>query len=126
MCMLGSIFTPVGLFIFAFTSYSNVLWVGPCIALIPFGMGVVWIYTGVFTYTASTWMPVAASAMSANSLVRSAWAAAFPLFATQMYHGMGAVGASALLAGVNVLMIPIPFILYKKGPSIRAKSRFTF
>ncbi|CAO1625593.1 unnamed protein product [Jaminaea pallidilutea] len=126
MCMLGSIFTPVGLFIFAFTSYSNVLWVGPCIALIPFGMGVVWIYTGVFTYTASTWMPVAASAMSANSLVRSAWAAAFPLFATQMYHGMGAVGASALLAGVNVLMIPIPFVLYQKGPSIRAKSRFTF
>lgn len=64
--------------------------------------------------------------MAANSLLRSAWAAAFPLFATQLYNALGTDGASALLAGVNVLMIPIPFLLYRYGARIRARSRFTF
>ncbi|CAO1613765.1 unnamed protein product [Parajaminaea phylloscopi] len=124
MTMVGAFCTVIGLFIFAFTSYPHVHWIAPILGTLPFGAGVLLIYTGVFTYTTSAWLPVAASALSANSLVRSAWAAAFPLFSSQMYHAMGPVGASALLAGLNVLMIPIPFILYKKGPQIRARSKF--
>lgn len=158
MCKLGAFLTTSGLFIFAFTSYPHVHWIAPIIGTIPFGAGVLLVYTGVFSYTTSAWLPVAASAMSANSLVRSIWAAAFPLFSTQvswridaaqgnsaanssiwesdtdffflpphqMYHKLGTVGASALLAGLNVLMIPIPFLLYRYGSRIRSHSRFTF
>lgn len=32
----------------------------------------------------------------------------FPLFAGQMYTKLGTVGATALLAGLTTLMIPLP------------------
>lgn len=125
MCMVGAFCTVIGLFGFAFTSYPHVHWIAPIIFSVPFGAGVLWIYTAIFSYTGSTWHAVAASAMGANSLVRSGFAAAFPLFASQMYEAMGTVGASAFIAALNVLLIPVPFVLYKYGARIRAKSRFT-
>lgn len=125
MCMLGAFLTVIGLFIFAFTSYASVHWSGPVVGSVFFGAGVLLIYAGVFTYTSSCWKPVAASAMAANSLVRSSFAAALPLFTTPMYEAMGTDGATALLASLNVLMIPIPFVLYKYGARIRARSSYT-
>lgn len=105
MAKVGALASPVGLFIFAFTSYGNVHWIAPIIGSIPFGFGVQYVYTAVFSYTADNWRPVAASAMGANSVSRSAFAAAFPLFAEQMAYGLGTAGAGALLAGINVLIV---------------------
>lgn len=102
---IGAILSPIGLFIFAFTSYGHVHWIAPIIGSIPFGTGVLYIYASVFSFTADNWRPVAASAMGANSVMRSTFAAAFPLFAEQMAHGMGTVGAAAFLAGINVLIV---------------------
>lgn len=56
--------------------------------------------------------------------MRSTFAAVFPLFATFMYEGLGTVGATALLAGVMTLTVPLPFIYRRIGPRLRAKSRF--
>ena len=42
--------------------------------------------------------PVAASAMAANSFMRSAFAAGFPLFTVQMYELLGSQWASFLVA----------------------------
>ncbi|PPQ75012.1 hypothetical protein CVT24_010396 [Panaeolus cyanescens] len=62
--------------------------------------------------------PIAASAMASNSAMRSSFAAAFPLFAAPMYHRLGTVGATALLAGLTTLMIPLPYapviLLYER------------
>lgn len=46
--MLGGFLTVIGLFNFAFTSYSNVYWIGPIIGTAPFSAGILWIYTCVF------------------------------------------------------------------------------
>ncbi|KAI0751317.1 MFS general substrate transporter [Daedaleopsis nitida] len=121
---VGAILAPLGLFIMAFTTYKQVHWIGPIIGSIPFGTGTVFIFTGVFTYLVTAYRPIAASAMAANSAMRSTFAAVFPLFAGQMYHTLGTVGATALLAGLATLMAPLPFIFYKIGPKLRAKSRF--
>jgi hypothetical protein len=48
--MAAAILTPIGLFWFAFTSYKSVHWIVPIIAEIPFGMGMIWTFTSVFTY----------------------------------------------------------------------------
>lgn len=125
VAMVGAICLPIGMFWFAFTTYPSVHWIVPIIGTVPFGFGISYIFTAVFTYTTHAYRPVAASAMAANSFCRSTWAAAFPLFAKQMYDGMTTPGASAFLAGLNVLMIPVPFVLYKYGKKIRAKSQFT-
>lgn len=96
------------MYIIAFTTYKQVHWIGPIIGSIPFGAGTIFIYTAVFTYLVTAYRPIAASAMAANSAVRSSFAAGFPLFAGQMYHKLGTVGATALLAGLMTIMAPLP------------------
>lgn len=125
VAMVGAICLPIGMFWFAFTTYRSIHWILPVLATLVFGFGISYIYTAVFTYTTHAYRPVAASAMAANSFCRSSWAAAFPLFARQMYTAMTPAGASAFLAGLNVLMIPVPFLFYRYGKRTRSKSQFT-
>ncbi|KDN52663.1 MFS general substrate transporter [Tilletiaria anomala UBC 951] len=123
--MPGAFLTVIGLFTFSFVTSPHVHWIAPVIAGAPFGAGLILIFISVFSFTADAYRPVAASAMACNSVLRSSFAAAFPLFSTQMYHRLGTMGATCLLAGLNVLMIPVPFLFYRYGAAIRARSRFT-
>ncbi|KAI0374134.1 MFS general substrate transporter [Pilatotrama ljubarskyi] len=124
IAQFGGIIAPAGLYIMAFTTYKHVHWIGPIIGSGLFGTGMYYIYAGVFTYLVTAYRPIAASAMAANSAMRSTFAAVFPLFAGAMYHRLGTVGATALLAGLTTLMAPLPFIFYKIGARLRATSRF--
>ncbi|KAH9947262.1 MFS general substrate transporter [Amylocystis lapponica] len=124
MGKFGAVIVPLSLYWLAFTTYKHVHWIAPIIASIPFGTGVYFIFTSTFTYLVVAYRPIAASAMAANSAVRSTFAAAFPLFAGAMYHRLGTVGATALLAGLCTIMAPLPFIYYKIGARLRATSRF--
>lgn len=63
--------------------------------------------------------------MAANTFLRSVFAAAFPLFVNPMFHGLGIGWASSVLGFVAVAMIPIPFLFYVYGPSIRKRGKFT-
>lgn len=78
------------------------------LATIPFGTGVIYAYMSIWTFLVHAYRPHAASAMAGNSFVRSAFAAAFPLFANQMYAKLGVVGATGLLAGLTTCMVPLP------------------
>ncbi|KAL6306779.1 major facilitator superfamily domain-containing protein [Sparassis latifolia] len=120
----GGILAPIGLFWLAFTTYKHVFWIAPIIASVPFGAGVYFIFTSTFTYLVVAYRPIAASAMAANSFLRSTFAAVFPLFATAMYHKLGTVGATALLAGLCTIMAPLPFIYRRIGGRLRSNSRF--
>lgn len=97
-----------GLFWLAFTTYPAVPWIVPVIASIPFGAGIYFVFTSTFTYLVTAYRPIAASAMAANSAMRSTFAMVFPLFAGPMYSKLGTVGATALLAGLTALMAPLP------------------
>ncbi|KAF9531277.1 major facilitator superfamily domain-containing protein [Crepidotus variabilis] len=121
---VGAILIPLGLIWLAFTTYKGVPWIIPIIASIPFGTGTFFVFTSTFTYLVVAYRPIAASAMAANSALRSSFAAAFPLFAGAMYHRLGTVGATALLAGLTAIMAPLPFIFRRIGADLRRKSRF--
>ncbi|GJE92265.1 MFS general substrate transporter [Phanerochaete sordida] len=123
--MWGAVLIPISLFWLAFTTYPHVHWIVPIIASVPFGIGILFCFSTIFTYLVTAYRPIAASAMSSNTFVRTSFAAAFPLFAGQMYHRLGTVGATALLAGLTTLAAPIPFVFYKIGARLRARSRFT-
>ncbi|KAF9236541.1 major facilitator superfamily domain-containing protein [Melanogaster broomeanus] len=124
MGQVGGILVPISLFWLAFTTYPQVHWIVPIIGTIPFGSGVYFVFTSTFTYLVTAYRPIAASAMAANSALRSAFAAAFPLFAGAMYVRLGTVGATALLAGLTTIMAPLPFIFYRIGARLRMKSQF--
>jgi hypothetical protein len=50
--------------------------------------------------------------------------AVFPLFGVQMYNKLGYQWATSVLAFLTVAMMPFPYLFFKYGKQIRAKSRF--
>lgn len=105
---VGAVIVPLSLYWLAFTSYPYVHWIVPVIATAFFGAGFMLCFSSTFTYLVAAYRPMAASAMAANAFLRSVFAAAFPLFAGQMYTQLGADGATALLAGVMTVAAPLP------------------
>jgi len=81
--IVGGILAPVGLFWFAWAGQSTVHWIVPIIGSSIFGMSVLLIFSGVFTFLVDTYPENAASALASNSFLRSSFAAGFPLFASQ-------------------------------------------
>ncbi|KYK58501.1 major facilitator superfamily transporter [Drechmeria coniospora] len=116
---------PVGLFWYAWTARPAISWASPAVAMIPFAWGNLCVFVSAIQYTADTYHgSVVASAVSANNFARYAFAGAFPLFTIQMYSALGVDWATSLLAFVSLALLPIPWILFKYGPTIRAKSRY--
>lgn len=68
--------------------------------------------------------PFAASAVSANTILRSLMACGLPLAARPMFTGMGVGPASSVLGGISCLALPVPFVFIKYGPRLRKLSKF--
>ena len=66
----------------------------------------------------------AASVFAANTIIRSAVGAAFPLFSKQMFVNLGVQWAGTLLGCLALIMVPIPLAFIKWGPALRKKSKF--
>jgi len=120
----GAILVPVGLFMFAWTTYRSVHWIVPIIGSGIFGMGTLLVFSGIFTFLVDAYPLYAASSLAANSFARSSFGAVFPLFGIQMYHKLGDQWATSLLAFLTLVMMPFPYIFFKYGKRIRGKSRF--
>ncbi|KAE8850498.1 hypothetical protein PTNB85_00914 [Pyrenophora teres f. teres] len=89
---------------------------------ISFAAGMFWFgWTG---YRADIHWIFAASAIAANTFLRSLAGAAFPLFARQMFEGMGIEWASTLLGCLAAVMVPVPVWFYLQGEKIRRKSAY--
>lgn len=125
VAMMGSFGLPLGLFWFAWTSRADIHWISPVLATIPFAWGNISIFTSAALYLADVYGPLnGASALAANGLLRYMLGAAFPLFTVQMYNRLGIAWATSLLGFLSLLMLPIPWVLFKYGKQIRTKSNF--
>ncbi|KAI2617371.1 putative bicyclomycin resistance protein [Hypoxylon sp. NC1633] len=122
--IVGAFIVPVGLFIFAWTAYPWVHWIGPIIGSGIFGCGMLMVFTGMFTFLVDAYPRYAASALAANSFARCTFAAAFPLFGIQMYNKLGYQWGSSLLAFLTVAMVPFPYLFFRYGKQIRKNSRY--
>ncbi|KAH8591485.1 major facilitator superfamily domain-containing protein [Bisporella sp. PMI_857] len=123
--MAGSVCFTAGMFIFGWTSDKSIPWIAPCIALTLVGLGFFTIFQSALNYLIDTFQRYAASAVAANTFLRSVFAAVFPLFVTPMFHNTGIPWASSILGFIGVTMLPIPFLFYIYGPSIRQRGKFT-
>ncbi|OAX81596.1 hypothetical protein ACJ72_04064 [Emergomyces africanus] len=106
--IVGAPVVSIGLFIFARTLRRDVHWIAPIIGSSMFGLGTILVYSGIFTFLVDAYPLYAASALAANSFLRSSLGAIFPLFGIQMYHRLGFDWASTLLAFLTVAMAPFP------------------
>jgi DHA1 family multidrug resistance protein-like MFS transporter len=121
----GGICFSAGLFWIGWTGYNpNIHWIVPTLAGILIGFGLLAIFLQALNYLVDAYLMFAASAIAANTFLRSLCGAAFPLFARQMFTGMGIQWAATLLAILAALMVPVPVWFYLKGAEIRKKSAY--
>ncbi|KDQ50141.1 hypothetical protein JAAARDRAFT_186488 [Jaapia argillacea MUCL 33604] len=121
----AAVLFPIGMFIYAWSSFPFVHWLGLAFGITIFLWALFIIYLAVFTYLADCYGPFASSALAGQSLCRNLAGMAFPLFSQQMYDRLSYKWSSTLFACIAVVMIPIPFILFFYGPAIRARSKFS-
>ncbi|OJD13420.1 hypothetical protein AJ78_06129 [Emergomyces pasteurianus Ep9510] len=124
--MLSCWFIPIGMFIFAWTSYSHIHWIGPSLGGFPVGFGFIFLYNSCNNYLVDTYQHQAASALAAKTFLRSMWGASVVLFTRQMYTRLGYQWASSLIAFLALACCAIPFGFYYKGEAIRRHSRYAF
>lgn len=123
--MLGSIILPSGLFLFAWTARYDLHWIIPIIAQAITIFGSIQVYVTASLYMVDTYGPLyGASAAGASSLSRYALSTVFPLFTLQMFSRLGVGWATSLLGFCAVAMAPIPWVFYRWGSALRARSKY--
>lgn len=124
MCIIGGIALPIGLFWFAWTNSPSLPWAISVVASIPFGFGMVLIFLSIMNYLIDSYTIFAASVLAGNGIIRSVFGAAFPLFTSQMYDNLGIHWASSVPAFLAIACLPLPFLFYKYGATIREKCKY--
>lgn len=114
----------ISLFWLGWTARSDVSFVAPMLAGIPFGTGFMLIFMALLNYITDAYEIFAASANAAASSCRSVFAVVLPFATTPMFAQLGISGACSLLGGLSLIMCVIPFIFIWKGEEIRARSKF--
>ncbi|KAK2601772.1 hypothetical protein QQS21_004656 [Conoideocrella luteorostrata] len=122
--LVGSVALPIGLFWFAWTNGESIHWIVSILAGVPFGFGMVLVFLSIMNYLIDSYTIFAASVLAANSVLRSLFGAAFPLFTGYMYDDLGIHWASTVPAFLALACVPFPFLFYKYGAAIRAKCKF--
>lgn len=122
--LLGCLTMPIGLFWFAWTNSPDIHWFPSIAAGAPFGFGMVLVFLSCMNYLIDAYLMYAASVLAANSVLRSLFGAAFPLFTTYMYRDLGIRWASSIPAFLSLACVPFPFLLYKYGATIRLHCRY--
>lgn len=119
--MAGSVFFAGGLFVFAWTSSPDIHWIAPNIGAALIGIGFFTVFQSALNYLIDTFTQYSASAVAANTFLRSALAGAFPLFITPMLHKLGVDWGISIFGFVAIALIPIPYLFYIYGKRIRAR-----
>lgn len=120
-----SVSLPVGIFLLTWSGNYQVHWIVPTIGLFFIGVGLSGMYMGGFNYIVETYLSVSASAMAANTFMRSGMGCAFPLFAVIMFENLGTNWAGTVLGCLAAFFAPVPIIFFLFGHKIRRWSKNT-
>ncbi|QPC77518.1 hypothetical protein HYE68_008270 [Fusarium pseudograminearum] len=125
LAMVGGVAFAITMFWFAWSAeYNSIHWIVPTIAGTLLATSLMLIFVAYLTYLVDVYLMYAASAIAANTIIRSACGAAAPLFTNQMFSALGIGGGGSLIGGVATILAVIPFWFYKYGKQIRIRSKF--
>ncbi|KAI0533124.1 major facilitator superfamily domain-containing protein [Xylaria digitata] len=122
--MMGAPAVPIGLFWMAWTDYSFISIWSPIAASVLIGFGIVCVFMSANMYIIDCYEMYAASALTFNALIRYIAAGGFTVVGIPLYKNLGTHWALTLLGAVSALVVPIPFVLFKWGPKVRARSKW--
>ncbi|KAI4594513.1 hypothetical protein KJ359_008302 [Pestalotiopsis sp. 9143b] len=121
---ITSIFLPLGLYMFGFTSKPSIHWIVPTIAIAFATMGIYTIYLATFNYLADSYHMYASSALAAQSFCRNMLGGAFPLVVRPLFVNLGEARAGGLLGAIATVLTVVPWVLAIFGEKIRRRSKF--
>ncbi|KAH8692035.1 major facilitator superfamily domain-containing protein [Talaromyces proteolyticus] len=110
-----------GLFLYGWTAEARTLWIGPVIGLTLFGVGNTLFMNAVIGYLIDSFTQYAASALAANTVLRSVGGALLPLAGDSMYQSLRFGWGNSVLGFLALGFTPALIALYKYGESIRLK-----
>ncbi|CDH17766.1 related to Polyamine transporter 1 [Zygosaccharomyces bailii ISA1307] len=127
MIAAGIVF-PIGILWFCWTGnyHHKIHWACPMVAGGFIGFGLIGIFLPCLNYIIESYLLLTASAVAANTFMRSAFGASFPLFTGYMFHTMGTNFAGLLLGLFAAAMAPVPVLFFKFGKRIRLKSKYAY
>ncbi|KAH0293534.1 MFS general substrate transporter [Aureobasidium namibiae CBS 147.97] len=121
---IGGVLFTVGLFWFGWTADPSIPWPSCVVAAAFIGAGFNIIFQQCINFLVDTYSLYAASAVSANTFLRSLIAGGLPLAARPMFNHLGVGPAMSILGGIAALALPVPFIFMKFGLKLRKMSKF--
>jgi hypothetical protein len=120
----GAILLPCGVFIYGWTTQKGVHWIVPIIGTAFVGLGNLTGMMTIQTYLVDAFTVHAASAIAANTVLRSIFGAFLPLAGLDMFDAMGLGWGNSLLGFIALAMIPVPLFFRLRGEKIRTNPRF--
>ncbi|KAI9162807.1 MFS transporter prlG [Paramyrothecium foliicola] len=115
---------PVGMFWYGWGVEKEIHWIMPIIGTTFVGLGFVFIMMPTMMYLVDAFdSDSAASALAANTVLRSFAGALLPLAAPRMYSELGLGWGNSVLGFLGVAFIPIPWVFLVYGERIRSRSR---
>ncbi|CZR55956.1 related to multidrug resistant protein [Phialocephala subalpina] len=112
---------PCGLFIYGWTADKHVHWIVPILATVLIGIGNMAVFMCISLYLIDAFAIYAASALAANTVIRSIMGAVLPLAGQKMYDTLGLGWGNSLLAFVAMALIPVPWAILKWGEGLRTR-----
>jgi len=122
--LFASLLPPIGLFIFGWTSNGQIAWIVSLLGVVIYAIGVFIILECMSVYLPRIYPEYAASLFAANDFCRSILAAAAVHLSGPLYNRLGIATGVSILGALSVLGIPGMWLIYRKGATLRAKSRF--
>ncbi|KAF2198167.1 MFS general substrate transporter [Delitschia confertaspora ATCC 74209] len=122
----GGLALPVGLFWYGWAVEGDAHWIVGIVGTGFVGFGMMMSFMPASTYLVDVFTVYAASAMAANTVMRSLFAALIPLSSQKMYAALGYGWGNSLLGFVSLLLIPIPFLFIRYGERIRKRNTVKF
>ncbi|KAE8409115.1 major facilitator superfamily domain-containing protein [Aspergillus pseudonomiae] len=120
----GSFLIPIGLFWYGWSAQMHVHWIMPIIGLSWVGCRMIATLLPIQAYLVDAFGEYAASAIAANTVVRSIVGAFLPLAGPSMYAKLGLGWGNSLLGFVTLCLLPVPVVFYFYGKKIRMNSRY--
>ncbi|KAM0429799.1 hypothetical protein ACHAPT_006405 [Fusarium lateritium] len=117
----AAIIFPIGFFIYGWTADFKTHWMAPIIGLAIIGIGNLVCFMAICVYLVDAFEMYAASALAANTIMRSVAGATLPLCGMKMYNAMGLGWGNSMLGFIAVALIPIPFLVLRYGEKLRKK-----
>lgn len=117
---------PAGMFIYGWTIEYNVHWFVPIFGTGVFGLGTILAMVGIQQYLIDTYLRYAASAIAANTVLRSIVGGLLPLSGLTLYNDLGYGWGNSVFGFIALAMVPVPIVFYYYGEKLRKMEKVKF